>query len=300
MINSNQLKLNNFIFLFSLFFLILGWLTSEGEEIKKLSNVSINLDPNFKISQAIVISGYPIQGNLIIAKTDSSNKVQLNKAKIEIDESGVFVIGFNRDDSKESILTITNKNKNTFKTSLKPIQRKYNIQRIDGLKQSMVTPPQEVIDRIKNDRKMVSEARSIRWIKMGDFIRGFDWPLQGPISGVYGSQRILNGIPKSPHFGIDISVPKGTPVLAPAGGIISLADNLYYSGYTVILNHGLKVNSTFLHLDEIKVEVGDKVNRGDLIGFSGNSGRSTGPHLDWRIDWDGRRLDAAMLAGPME
>jgi len=300
MINSYQLKLNNFIFLFSLFFLILGWLTSEGEEIKKLSNVNINLDPNFKISQAIVISGYPIQGNLIIAKSDSSNKVQLNKAKIEIDESGVFVIGFNRDDSKESILTITNKNKKAFKTSLNPIQRKYNIQRIDGLKQSMVTPPQEVIDRIKNDRKMVSEARSIRWVKMGDFIRGFDWPLQGPISGVYGSQRILNGIPKSPHFGIDISVPKGTPVLAPAGGIISLADNLYYSGYTVILNHGLKVNSTFLHLDEIKVEVGDKVNRGDLIGFSGNSGRSTGPHLDWRIDWDGRRLDAAMLAGPME
>jgi len=298
MINSNQLKLNNIIFLFTLF-LVLGWLTSEAGETKKVSNANINSDPNFKIAQAIVISGYPIQGNLIIAKTNPSNKVQLNDASIEIDESGVFVIGFNRDERKKSILTITNKNKKTFKTILKPIQREYNIQRIDGLKQSMVTPPQEVIDRIKNDRKMVNEARNIRWIKKGDFVRGFDWPLKGPISGVYGSQRILNGIPKSPHFGIDISVPKGTPVLAPAGGIISLADNLYYSGYTVILNHGLKVNSTFLHLDEIKVEVGDKVNRGDLIGFSGNSGRSTGPHLDWRIDWNGRRLDAAMLAGPM-
>jgi len=279
--------------------LVLGWLTSEAGETKKVSNANINSDPNFKIAQAIVISGYPIQGNLIIAKTNPSNKVQLNDASIEIDESGVFVIGFNRDERKKSILTIANKNKKTFKTILKPIQREYNIQRIDGLKQSMVTPPQEVIDRIKNDRKMVNEARNIRWIKKGDFVRGFDWPLKGPISGVYGSQRILNGIPKSPHFGIDISVPKGTPVLAPAGGIISLADNLYYSGYTVILNHGLKVNSTFLHLDEIKVEVGDKVNRGDLIGFSGNSGRSTGPHLDWRIDWNGRRLDAAMLAGPM-
>ena len=299
MIKSNHLKLNNFIFLFTLF-LGLAWLVAEGGETKKVSNANINLDPNFKISQALVISGYPIQGNLIIAKTDPSNKVQLNDDKIEIDESGVFVVGFNRDDIKVSILTIINKNKKTFKTSLKPIQRKYNIQRIDGLRKSMVTPPQEVIDRIKNDRKMVNEARNIRWIKIGDFVRGFDWPLQGPISGVYGSQRILNGIPKSPHFGIDISVPKGTPVLAPASGIVSLADNLYYSGYTVILNHGLKVNSTFLHLDEIKVKVGDKVNRGDLIGFSGNSGRSTGPHLDWRIDWNGRRLDAAMLAGPME
>ena len=299
MIKSNQLNLNNFIFLFTLF-LVLVCLTSQGGEPKKVSNVNINSDPNFKIAQAIVISGYPIQGNLIIAKTDPSNKVQLNDAKIEIDESGVFVIGFNRDDSKESILTITNKQKKTFKTILNPIQRKYNIQRIDGLKQSMVTPPQEVIDRVKNDRKIVHEARNNRRFKIGDFVRGFDWPLQGPISGVYGSQRILNGIPKSPHFGIDISVPKGTPVLAPASGIISLADNLYYSGYTVILSHGLKVNSTFLHLDEIKVVVGDKVNRGDLIGFSGNSGRSTGPHLDWRIDWNGRRLDAAMLAGPME
>ena len=299
MIKSKQLNLNNFIFLFTLF-LVLVCLTSQGGEPKKVSNVNINSDPNFKISQALVISGYPIQGNLIIAKTDPSSKVQLDDTKIEMDESGVFVIGFHRDDSKESILTITNKQKKTFKTILNPIQRKYNIQRIDGLKQSMVTPPQEVVDRIKSDRKMVNEARNIRWIKMGDFVRGFDWPLEGPISGVYGSQRILNGIPKSPHFGIDISVPKGTPVLAPASGIISLADNLYYSGYTVILSHGLKVNSTFLHLDEIKVVVGDKVNRGDLIGFSGNSGRSTGPHLDWRIDWNGRRLDAAMLAGPME
>jgi len=299
MIKSNQLKHNNFIFLFT-FFLVLGWLAVEGGETKKVSNANINLDPNFKISQALVISGYPIQGNLIIAKTDPSNKVQLNDDRIEIDESGVFVVGFHHDDIKESILTITNKNKKNFKTILKPIQRKYNIQRIDGLRKSMVTPPQEVINRIKNDRKMVNEARNIKWIKKVDFVHGFDWPLLGPISGVYGSQRILNGIPKSPHFGIDISVPKGTSVLAPAGGIISLADNLYYSGHTVILSHGLKVNSTFLHLDEIKVEVGDKVNRGDLIGFSGNSGRSTGPHLDWRIDWNGRRLDAAMLAGPME
>ena len=179
------------------------------------------------------------------------------------------------------------------------MKRKYKVQRIDGLKQAMVSPKKETMDKINADREKVLNARSKK-VLLGDFTSGFNWPLKGKITGVYGSQRILNGVPKSPHYGIDIAVPIGTPVYAPASGVISLADDLYYSGLTVILNHGLNVNSTFLHLSEIKVSIGDKVSRGQLIGFSGNTGRSTGPHLDWRIDWDGKRLDAEMLAGPIK
>ena len=179
------------------------------------------------------------------------------------------------------------------------MKRKYKVQRIDSLKQTMVSPKKETIDKINLDREKVLNARSKK-VSLGDFTSGFNWPLKGKITGVYGSQRILNGVPKSPHYGIDIAVPIGTPVYAPASGVISLADDLYYSGLTVILNHGLNVNSTFLHLSEIKVSIGDKVSRGQLIGFSGNTGRSTGPHLDWRIDWDGKRLDAEMLAGPIK
>ena len=282
------------------FFLLLNFilaLSSHAQTNVKQTNIS-NFDKNFKILGAEVISGYPVEGNLIVARTNPSNKIKINNEFLEIDESGIFVFGFHRDEENPIKLVIINNENEQFKTSIKPIKRLYKIQRIDGLKKSMVTPPEDTISRIKSDRKKVNKARKVK-LEIGDFIQGFDWPLKGLITGVYGSQRILNDIPKSPHFGIDISVPIGTSVKAPASGIVTLTEDLYYSGYTVILNHGLNINSTFLHLSEINVNVGDRIGRGDLIGHSGDTGRSTGPHLDWRIDWNGKRLDAEMLAGPM-
>ena len=284
----------------SVFFLLLNFilaLSSHAQTNVKQTNIS-NFDKNFKILGAEVISGYPVEGNLIVARTNPYNKIKINNEFLEIDESGIFVFGFHRDEENPIKLVIINNENEQFKTSIKPIKRVYKIQRIDGLKKSMVTPPEDTISRIKSDRKKVNKARKVK-LEMGDFIQGFDWPLKGLITGVYGSQRILNDIPKSPHFGIDISVPIGTSVKAPASGIVTLTEDLYYSGYTVILNHGLNINSTFLHLSEINVNVGDRIGRGDLIGLSGDTGRSTGPHLDWRIDWNGKRLDAEMLAGPM-
>ena len=284
----------------SVIFLLLNFilaLSSHAQTNVKQTNIS-NFDKNFKILGAEVISGYPVEGNLIVARTNPSNKIKINNEFLEIDESGIFVFGFHRDEENPIKLVIINNENEQFKTSIKPIKRVYKIQRIDGLKKSMVTPPEDTISRIKSDRKKVNKARKVK-LEMGDFIQGFDWPLKGLITGVYGSQRILNDIPKSPHFGIDISVPIGTSVKAPASGIVTLTEDLYYSGYTVILNHGLNINSTFLHLSEINVNVGDRIGRGDLIGHSGDTGRSTGPHLDWRIDWNGKRLDAEMLAGPM-
>ena len=284
----------------SVFFLLLNFilsLSAQAQTNVKQTNIS-NFDKNFEILGAEVISGYPVEGNLIVARTNPSNKIKINNEFLEIDESGIFVFGFHRDEENPIKLVIINNENEQFKTSIKPIKRVYKIQRIDGLKKSMVTPPEDTISRIKSDRKKVNRARKVK-LEMGDFIQGFDWPLKGLITGFYGSQRILNDIPKSPHFGIDISVPIGTSVKAPASGIITLTEDLYYSGYTVILNHGLNINSTFLHLSEINVNVGDRIGRGDLIGHSGDTGRSTGPHLDWRIDWNGKRLDAEMLAGPM-
>ena len=284
----------------SVFFLLLNFilaLSAQAQTNVKQTNIS-NFDKNFKILGAEVISGYPVEGNLIVGRTNPSNKIKINNEFLEIDESGIFVFGFHRDEENPIKLVIINNENEQFKTFIKPIKREYKIQRIDGLKKSMVTPPEDTISRIKSDRKKVNKARKVKH-EMGDFIQGFDWPLKGLITGVYGSQRILNDIPKSPHFGIDISVPVGTSVKAPASGIITLTEDLYYSGYTVILNHGLNINSTFLHLSEINVNVGERIGRGDLIGHSGDTGRSTGPHLDWRIDWNGKRLDAEMLAGPM-
>ena len=253
---------------------------------------------SFAINGADVISGYPLEGHLIIARTSPNHKVTLDDTSITVANDGLFVIGFHRDSDADATLTITDSNGSVFTTILSPAQRDYNIQRIDGLKKSMVTPPKEVLDRIKSDAKKVREARVIP-APARDFWQGLDWPALGRISGVFGSQRILNGKPRAPHYGIDIAAPTGTPVLAPASGTITLAYDLYFSGLTVILNHGLGVNSTFLHLDDMAVKVGDVVERGELIGTLGSTGRSTGPHLDWRIDWQGRRLDAALIAGPM-
>ena len=276
------------------FFIIFGNHNLFSSEINSPTK---NID--FNINHAEVISGFPIEGNLVIAKTKPENKVLFNNQKIQIDDSGIFIFGFHRDEESSSKLVIINSENDQFETIIQPIKREYKIQRINGLKQSMVSPPKELIKKIKSDTKKVKLARSSSAV-IGDFTKGFDWPVKGTITGVYGSQRILNDVPKSPHFGIDISVPNGTKVIAPASGTVTLTEDLYYSGLTVILNHGLNLNSTFLHLSEINVKLGDRVNRGGLIGLSGNTGRSTGPHLDWRMDWNGKRLDPEMLAGPMK
>ena len=187
---------------------------------------------------------------------------------------------------------------NTMKTTLSPEQRGYKIPRIDGLKSAMVTPPAAVLARIKADGEAVRAARKID-TPLGDFWQGFDWPAHGRISGVYGSQRILNGQPRQPHYGIDIASPLGTPVYAPANGRVTLVKDLYFSGGTIVMAHGLGVNSSFLHLDETMVKPGSFVKRGAIIGTIGATGRATGAHLDWRIDWQGRRIDPGLLVGPM-
>jgi len=250
------------------------------------------------IDGAEILSGTAIEGGLIIARTNPANRILLDDNAIEISENGVFVIGFHRESDVPVSLRIIAPDGSMMTSNLTPRQRDYNIQRIDGLKQTMVTPPANVLARIKADSKAVRAARE-QETPLGDFWRGFDWPARGRISGVYGSQRILNGEPRQPHYGIDIAAPRGTPVRAPASGKVMLVKDLYFSGWTVVIAHGLGVNSSFLHLDQVDVKAGMMIKRGDLIGTIGATGRATGPHLDWRIDWQGRRIDPGLLVSPM-
>jgi len=250
------------------------------------------------IDGAEILSGTAIEGGLIIARTNPANRILLDDNAIEIAENGVFVIGFHRESDVPVSVRIIAPDGNMMTSNLTPRQRDYNIQRIDGLKQTMVTPPANVLARIKADSKAVRAARE-QETPLGDFWRGFDWPARGRISGVYGSQRILNGEPRQPHYGIDIAAPRGTPVRAPASGKVMLVKDLYFSGWTVVIAHGLGVNSSFLHLDQVDVKAGMMIKRGDLIGTIGATGRATGPHLDWRIDWQGRRIDPGLLVSPM-
>lgn len=250
------------------------------------------------INGATLLRGGAVEGGLMIARTAPDNRVTLDDAAIPVAPDGLFIVGFHRDSDLPVTIGITKTDGTSQLTVLTPQQRSYQIQRIDGLQKNMVTPPENVIARIKSDQAAVAAARQTP-AAAGDFWRGIDWPVTGRISGVFGSQRILNGQPRQPHYGIDIAVPKGTPVRAPASGLVTLVKDLYFSGWTVIINHGLGLNSTFLHLDSTVISVGDTVQRGSIIGTVGSTGRSTGPHLDWRLDWQGRRIDASLAAGPM-
>ncbi|MDC0429802.1 M23 family metallopeptidase [Candidatus Pelagibacter sp.] len=246
----------------------------------------------FSTSQvkAVEFKGKFIQGHYIIGKTNPNAKIIVDKKDVKISKDGFFVFGIDRDrkfdltftkifDGKKSIIT---------KTVLK---RKYNIQRIDGLEESKVTPPESVYKRIKKENNAIGEARSIN-SNLNFFKDKFIIPVEGIISGVYGSQRILNGKPKWPHYGIDIAAKKGTMIKSSGGGIVTMAeDDLYYTGGTIIMDHGHGISTIYSHLENILVSVGDKINQGDVIGTVGSTGRSTGPHLDFRINWFQTRLD---------
>ena len=228
-----------------------------------------------------------------------SAEVTLDDRPLPLSQNGYFAFGFHRDEKNSQQLIITYDNGSVFMTSLTPQQRTYKTQSISGLESKYVTPPQEITDRIQQDRDNVIKARA-QLSKSDDFIvKGFDWPVRGVITGIYGSQRILNGKPRAPHYGIDIAAPSGTPIISPADGIVTMADDLYFTGGTLIIDHGLLISSTMLHLQTMAVQRGDKVKRGDVIGTVGSTGRSTGPHLDWRLNWQDKRLDPEIAALPL-
>ena len=239
------------------------------------------------------------QGGLLIGSGAAGASVTLDGRLLRVSPAGRFIIGFSRDAKPSADLQLRWADGRLEQRRLAIQQRRYQVQRIDGLPAKMVTPPAAVIERIMRENKWIKAARQIDSPEPL-FLSGWQWPAIGRISGVYGSQRILNGKPRQPHYGIDIAAPKGTPVVAPADAVVRLAESdLYYTGGTLILDHGHGLSSAFLHLSTVDVRVGESVRRGQKIGTVGSTGRSTGPHLDWRINWFDRRIDPAPLVPPM-
>lgn len=239
------------------------------------------------------------QGGLLIGSGAAGATVTLDGRLLRVSPAGRFIIGFSRDAKPSADLQLRWADGRLEQRRLAIQQRRYQVQRIDGLPAKMVTPPAAVIERIMRENKWIKAARQIDSPEPL-FLSGWQWPAIGRISGVYGSQRILNGKPRQPHYGIDIAAPKGTPVVAPADAVVRLAESdLYYTGGTLILDHGHGLSSAFLHLSTVDVRVGESVRRGQKIGTVGSTGRSTGPHLDWRINWFDRRIDPALLVPPM-
>ena len=241
-------------------------------------------------SYAVEFKGKFLQGHFIIGITEPGTKIIIDKQKIRVSKDGYFVFGIGRDRKFDVTITkiIDGKKEKIIKKVLK---RKYNIQRIDGLEESKVTPPESVYKRIKEENNRIGEARAIN-SDLSFFKDQFIMPVKGIISGVYGSQRILNGKPKWPHYGIDIAAKQGTNIQSSGAGVVTMAeDDLYYTGGTVIMDHGHGNSTIYSHLETVIVSVGDKINQGDIIGTVGSTGRSTGPHLDFRINWFQTRLD---------
>lgn len=241
------------------------------------------------------LSGEFVQGAMIVGRTLSDAEVTLNGEPLKVGENGYFVFGIGRDDENDIELAVSSANGERWQQQFTIQSREFDIQRVDGLPQRTVTPDPEVQELIRADNVKIGAARNVNSGRL-NFTESFIWPAEGRISGVYGSQRILNGNPSAPHWGLDIAAPTGTPVYAPAGGEVRLtAPDMVLSGGTIIIDHGHNIFSSFLHLHAIHVNEGQVVEPGDLIGEIGATGRATGPHLDWRMNWGGVRIDPALL-----
>ena len=252
-------------------------------------NLSLNHD-----DLMINLEGDFIQGGLVKGQTNKNITIKFKDKILRKTSNGEFVIGFGRDHPANAYLTLEINNKLITK-SFKIKKRIYKTQKINGLRKKMVTPPKSFYERIIRENKSIKEVRNLN--SNVDFVfQKFSWPTKGVISGVFGSQRILNGKPKRPHYGIDIAAKKGATVVAPTESIVRMAEkDLYYTGGTIMLDHGHGLTSVYSHLSSINVKVGDKILKNQKIGEVGSTGRSTGPHLDWRVNWFDQRLDPLLL-----
>ena len=242
-------------------------------------------------SFAVTFEGKFIQGSFILGKTDPGSEVIIDKKKVKVTSDGYFAFGLGRDRKNDVVISINNQ-----KIIKKVFKREYKIQRIDGLEEKKVTPPEEVYERIKKENKWIGKARSIN-SDLTFFKKKFINPLDNAIvTGVYGSQRILNGKPKWPHYGIDFAADKGTKIKAMLDGVVTLAEpDLFYTGGTLIFDHGHGISTLYMHMEKILVKKNQKVKQGDIIGTVGSTGRSTGAHLDVRLNWFNVRLDPATV-----
>jgi murein DD-endopeptidase MepM/ murein hydrolase activator NlpD len=245
------------------------------------------------------LEGDLVQGGVVRGQTVAGSAVWLDGRELRVSEDGWFVFGFDRDAPDHAELVVRHPDGGEERRDLEVAARSFRIQRIDGLPPRQVTPSEQDLARIRADAELIEAAKGRDSDGRG-FTEPAAWPALGPISGVYGSQRILNGEPRAPHRGVDVAAAAGTPVGAMASGVVSLAEPaMYYTGGTVMIDHGHGLHSVYAHLQEVLVEVGQRLAQGATVGTVGATGRATGPHLHWGVYWLDRAVDPALLVGPM-
>lgn len=248
---------------------------------------------------ALEIQGDWQQGAVLRGQVEPGSQVEFLQRQVRVAADGRFVIGLGRDAEPEAVVKVVTPSGEVQQYRFDVAQREYRIQRIEGVPQRTVTPNPEQVERSRAEATLAWRARQAD-SELLYFTQDFQWPLTGRITGVYGSQRIFNGEPRAPHYGIDIAAPTGTPARAPANGVVTLVhDDMFFSGGTLIMDHGHGLSSSFIHLHKILVEEGDYVEQGQVVAQVGATGRVTGPHLDWRMNWFEQRVDPTLLVGPM-
>lgn len=245
-------------------------------------------------ADTLSLAGSPVQGGLVEGHVTPGTQIFVAGKPVRAD-GGIFCFGFNYDDADPVEVRAVYPDGRNEMRAVAPRTREFDVQRIDGLPERYVSPPQDVLEQIRRDARVVVEARN-HDIDETWFADEFMWPVDGIITGNFGNRRILNGEPRAPHFGVDIAVPEGTPIKAPTDGIVRLAEFLYLSGNTTIIDHGHGVSTTYLHASRLNVAVGDRLNKGDVFALAGQTGRATGPHVCWRMNWFQTRLDVALKA----
>lgn len=243
----------------------------------------------------MTLQGSLQQGSLLLGTVEMGSTAFYRDQVLPVTASGQFLLGLGRDAPSSIELRIVDAEGLQTVQKFAVAKREYRIQRVNGVPAKTVNPPAADLARIRNDSALVKSARR-EITAREDFLDGFQIPLDGPITGVYGSQRVYNGVPKNPHYGVDYAAPTGTQVLSPAAGIVRLAHlDMFYSGGTLIVDHGHGLSSSFLHLSDILVAEGSRVSRGQPIAKVGATGRATGPHLDWRMNWHSERIDPQLV-----
>jgi murein DD-endopeptidase MepM/ murein hydrolase activator NlpD len=242
------------------------------------------------VAEQVSIEGRLIQGGWAVIQVPPLSKLEWGQRTWQADAEGRALIGFSRDQLSPIIVRISPTDQRPIDVKIDLTTKDYLIQRIEGLPQRFVTPDPAAQERIRRDAALARAARELM-LDRTDFMAPFIWPAEGTITGVWGSQRVLNGEPRRPHFGVDIANATGTPILAPAAGEVTLVADMELSGGTVFVDHGFGLRSDFLHLEEIFVEVGDQVVQGQVIATMGATGRATGPHLHWGMSWMDIRVD---------
>lgn len=249
-------------------------------------------------AQAARIANLPAQasqGAMVIGHSVPNADVRVSGRKLSVDAQGRFVFGIGRDEKGPVTVRIQPPGAAAQTSHIRITARDWPIQRINGVPPATVNPPPAIAQRIARENGRIVAARRDDSAN-SDFAQAFIWPVKGRISGRFGNQRVFNGTPKSPHSGMDIAAAQGTPIRAPAGGRITLAEkDFYLTGGTVMIDHGHGISSNFLHMSRLDVKVGDVVKQGDVVGAVGSTGRSTGPHLHWGMTWFDTRIDPLLV-----